>query len=502
MKVVVIGAGVGGLTTAALLAQAGLEVTVLEHHTYPGGSAGTFLHQGFRFDAGATLLAGFDEAGVFTRLERQLGVRFPVRKLAPGEPLMEVWLPDGRVVTRPVGRAHELEAQREAFGKTVLRFWAWQERRAHALWKLAQGLPFPPADLLESRRMVQQGLPWALEHLADLPGILADLLRRTGAHAPSHPSFRRFLDAQLLIASQTDAQGTYALFGAAALDLPHRGPAMPMGGMGAVPETLAEAVRQHGGRVLYRHRVEKLEVQKGRVVAVEVALGGKRRGEREVLEADFFVANLTPGDLAALIPDGPQQNPPADGWGAFMLHAVVPEDVVPPGAPYRQWAGEGDWTFVSLADAGDPLRGPAGSRVLSASVHTRLFEWRGLSKEAYQAQKQVWQERVLRQVERLIPGFRESAVLILGGTPRTYHYYTRRQDGWVGGYPQVHPFRTPSPRTPYSNLWRVGETIFPGQSVPAVALGGERVAALVLTRLGVTQPTGPRNPAPLSNRQP
>ncbi|MBO1437214.1 NAD(P)/FAD-dependent oxidoreductase [Meiothermus sp. CFH 77666] len=502
MKVVVIGAGVGGLTTAALLAQAGLEVSVLEHHTYPGGSAGTFWHRGFRFDAGATLLAGFDEEGVFTRLERRLGVRFPVRKLAPGEPLMEVWLPDGRVVMRPVGRAFELEAQREAFGRSVQGFWAWQERRALALWKLAQGLPFPPADAQELRQLVRKGLPWALENLADLGGLLADLLRPTVAHAPADPIFRRFLDAQLLIASQTDARGTYALFGAAALDLPHRSPALPQGGMGAIAETLAEAVRMHGGRVLYRHRVERLRVRNGRVEAVEVALGGRRRGEREVLEADVFIANLTLGDLAALIPDGPQPPPPADGWGAFMLHAVVPEGMVPPGAPYRQWAGEGDWTFVSLADAGDPLRGPAGWRVLSASVHTRLAEWRGLSKEGYQAQKQAWQERVLRQVERQIPGIRESALLVLGGTPRTYHFYTRRQDGWVGGYPQKHPFRTPSPRTPFPNLWRVGETIFPGQSVPAVAMGGERVTALILARLGLANPSGPRNPAPLSSTPP
>ncbi|MCS7067037.1 MAG: NAD(P)/FAD-dependent oxidoreductase [Meiothermus sp.] len=490
MKVVVIGAGVGGLTTAALLAQAGLEVTVLEHHTYPGGSAGTFWHRGFRFDAGATLLAGFDEAGVFTRLERRLGVRFPVRRLAQGQTLMEVWLPDGRVVPRPVGRAHELEAQEQAFGRGVRGFWAWQARRAEALWGLAQGLPFPPANAQELRRLLHKGLPWALGHLADLPGILADLLRRTAAHAPANPAFRRFLDAQLLIAAQTDAGGTYALFGAAALDLPHRGPAMPLGGMGAVAETLAEAVRRYGGRVLYRHRVERLWLRRGRVVGVEVALGGRRRGEREVLEADLFIANLTPGDLAALVPEGPQQPPPADAWGAFMLHAVVPEGLVPPGAPYRQWAGAGEWTFVSLAEPGDSLRGPAGLRVLSASVHTRLAEWQGLGKEAYQAQKQAWQERVARQVERLIPGFRASAALLLGATPRTYWFYTRRQSGWVGGYPQVHPFRTPSPRTPFPNLWRVGETIFPGQSVPAVAMGGERVAALVLARLGL-EPAAP-----------
>jgi phytoene dehydrogenase-like protein len=40
-RVLVIGAGIGGLTTAALLAEAGCEVTVLEAGTYPGGSADT-----------------------------------------------------------------------------------------------------------------------------------------------------------------------------------------------------------------------------------------------------------------------------------------------------------------------------------------------------------------------------------------------------------------------------------------------------------------------------
>lgn len=131
-----------------------------------------------------------------------------------------------------------------------------------------------------------------------------------------------------------------------------------------------------------------------------------------------------------------------------MLHAAIPEAAVPPGALYRQWAGEGEWVFLSLSDPGDTRRAPPGVRVLSASAHTRLADWRGLSEEAYRSQKMAWQERMVRQVERLIPGFRESALCLLGATPRTYQFYTRRQDGWVGGYPQVHPLRTSSPKTP------------------------------------------------------
>ncbi|MCA9982428.1 MAG: NAD(P)-binding protein, partial [Anaerolineales bacterium] len=61
--VLIIGAGVGGLTAGALLLKAGYQVTVLEAHVYAGGCAGTFYHKKYRFDAGATLAGGFSPGG-------------------------------------------------------------------------------------------------------------------------------------------------------------------------------------------------------------------------------------------------------------------------------------------------------------------------------------------------------------------------------------------------------------------------------------------------------
>ena len=61
--IIVIGAGIGGLTAAALLARAGYRVLVLEGHIEPGGCASSFERKrpnGARyvFDVGATLFAG------------------------------------------------------------------------------------------------------------------------------------------------------------------------------------------------------------------------------------------------------------------------------------------------------------------------------------------------------------------------------------------------------------------------------------------------------------
>ena len=67
-RILVIGASFGGLAAAAELSQRGHDVTMLEAHVYPGGSAGTFYHQGYRFDTGATLAGGFAPGGIIDSL--------------------------------------------------------------------------------------------------------------------------------------------------------------------------------------------------------------------------------------------------------------------------------------------------------------------------------------------------------------------------------------------------------------------------------------------------
>jgi glycine/D-amino acid oxidase-like deaminating enzyme len=132
-RVVVIGAGVGGLTTAALLARTGLDVTVLEAHVYAGGCAGTFYHQGYRFDAGATLPAGFYPGRPMDLVAQAVGIdRWPVRC---DDPAMVVHLAGGTSVTRYAGERRWEERQR-AFGREAEPFWRWQESTSDALWAM------------------------------------------------------------------------------------------------------------------------------------------------------------------------------------------------------------------------------------------------------------------------------------------------------------------------------------------------------------------------------
>src|SRR5678815_3804391 len=67
-----IGAGLGGIATAARLAQNGYQVTVLEKNASPGGRCGQLTRDGHRFDTGATL---FLMPEVFAQTYASLGER-------------------------------------------------------------------------------------------------------------------------------------------------------------------------------------------------------------------------------------------------------------------------------------------------------------------------------------------------------------------------------------------------------------------------------------------
>jgi phytoene dehydrogenase-like protein len=343
----------------------------------------------------------------------------------------------------------------------------------------------------------QKGLAWLSQGLplvySYLPQLAADAFRPVAAHLRHAPErLRLFVDGQLLIAAQATSRHVNALYGAAALDLPRRGVVHLTGGMGAVAETLAETVRRHGGQVHYRQEVRRIVSERGRPVAVET-----KRGKS--FPADIVIANLTPWNVAALLGENlpnrlrrlsPQ---PEDVWGAFMVYMGLDAAAVPANFPLhhqvilREPMAEGNTIFMSLSPAWDKQRGPAGQRALTISSHTRLKDWWDLferDRAAYEARKGFYTERILAAAEIALPGSREAANLILPGTPVTFQRFTHRARGWVGGFPQTNLFRTWAPRLA-PGLWLVGDTIFPGQSTAAVALGGLRVAQTILEELGV-----------------
>lgn len=493
-NVVVIGAGIGGLSAAAALARSGLNVTVLEAHVDPGGCASTFYHQGYRFDAGATLVGGFYPGGPMEQVASASGLP-GWHGVLPADSAMRVHLPGSHTIT-VFGDERRWQARKDAFGNDSLNFWRWQERTADAIWDLALRLPpWPPQSLVQLGDLLRKGAQWFSDrpfHHSD-PRLLLDALRPVSTYLRSaSPALRKYVDAQLLISAQATSQHANALYGAAALDLPRRGIVHIEGGAGAIARQLAQALRQNGGSIIFRQEAVHIVQERGKTVAVETRGG-------DSFSANRVLANLTPWNIARLLGEHlptrlknlPAQ--PRDGWGAFMLYLGLDGSIVPPNLPIhhqvviREPFGEGNTAFISFNPEWDLKRAPSGRRAVTLSTHTRLQTWWQLFEQdraAYEALKDEYTRRLLQAAEIVLPGIRSAATLILPGTPVTFQRFTRRAWGWVGGFPQTNLLRAWGPRLS-PDLWMVGDSIFPGQSIAAAALGGMRVAKMMLSEMDI-----------------
>lgn len=484
-KVVVIGAGVGGLAAAATLTRAGVDVTVLEAHTDPGGCAGTFFHKGYRFDAGATLAGGFYPGGPMDIVAQASGIeQWPA---FPAEPSMIVHMPDQSSVAR-YGDDRRWSEYEQAFGARSLSFWKWQEDTADALWNLALRLPsWPPQSPGQLLDLVTKGLAWLASDWRQNArlGYLIDAFSSTARHlGDQSDKLRLFIDAQLLISAQTTGQYTNSLYGASALDLPRRGVAHLEGGMEAVSNVLVAAIRNNGGKVLFRKEVNRIITRNSEPVGVETKRG-------EVFPAEIVIANLPPVNINRLLglsakDDKPPE--PKNGWGAFMLYLGIDEGALPPEFPLHHQIlageplGETNSVFLSISPGWDAGRAPSGKRAITLSTHTDLrLWWDAFNNDfpRYEALRDAYQENMLLMAGKVLPGIRHAIHLIMPGTPITFERFTRRAWGWVGGFPQSSLLRAQKPKLA-KGIWMVGDSIFPGQSMPAVALGGLRIAGLVL----------------------
>ena len=275
-RVVVVGAGMGGLAAAARLAALGHDVTLCEQAEVAGGKLARYARDGFVFDTGPSLLtlpAAYRDLFLKTGGPLEESV-----ELLPVDPAFTYRFADGATLPMPnVSRAAIRDALATSLGKRAAEDWLALLAYAEQVWSDTRGpfleRPLAPADLLRLSRdagALRRVAPWrTLRGLGEArltDPRLRQVLDRYATYTGSDP--RRAPGALVVIPIMEQAFGAWHV----------------RGGVATLADALHARVLERGARVRLGTPVSRVTTSSGRVDGVQLADGGR-------LPADIVVAN-------------------------------------------------------------------------------------------------------------------------------------------------------------------------------------------------------------------
>ena len=279
-RVVVVGAGLAGLSAAMRLAGAGREVVVLEREQRPGGRAGRLELGGYSFDTGPTVLTMPDLiADAFAAVDEDYRDWLD---LIPLDPAYRAFYPDGStmdVFADPERMAAEIEAKigpDEAAGYRRFVDYVAQMYRLEIRDFIDRNID-SPLDLLTPN----------LARLVALGGF-GRLQRRVDSFL-SDPRTRRLFSFQAMYAGLSPYRAL-ALYSVISYMDSVAGVYLPRGGMHALPVAMADAAVKHGVSIHYGVTVESVETVGDRATAVLTTDGDRFPADAVVLNPDLPVA--------------------------------------------------------------------------------------------------------------------------------------------------------------------------------------------------------------------
>lgn len=480
--VVVVGAGLGGVSAGAFLAKAGRRVLVVDRLEGPGGYAHVFKRDAYVFDPAIRAIGQGDEEPTIDTLLRALGVRERCTFL-PLEPFYATVFPGFRLdVPGHIEEfidVHQREFPRDAEGIRALVDLSAQVTRdsrrlpprlsLRELDEAAQRFPvlfkYRPATLGEVLD----------EYLTDsrLKAIFAALWPYVGL-PPSRLSF--FAWSAMLMS--LIAEGAYYC----------------QGSFQNLVNAFVAAIEGNGGELVQQREVSRILVQDGKVSGVALDDG-------QEIGAPMVVSNADAMQTFERLVGFDQLPPPfvrnlrrmKPSLSACVVYAATDLDLRQLNAAhetfvYTTWdhdetyadilAGKLGGMSLSVPTIHDPSLAPPGEHLVTLMTFVPFdigVPWT----EA----KQRYTDMLLHEIDRQFPGFRDHTTFAETATPRAMQWYSLSYQGAIYGWdntPQQSANRRLSPVTPIAGLYLSGHWTQPGTGSSGVIYSGMQTAQIAL----------------------
>jgi len=486
-RVVVVGAGLGGLAAACTLAARGYAVTLCERNAWVGGKAAVLAEQGFRFDMGPTILT---IPGVLKRIFAEAGRDLEsALDLVPLDPQWRSFFTDGTTLdlvadVTEMRRILDGYAPGSGAGDGYARFMELAER-LHRLsnefffWRSVGGMK----DMFDPRRSMT--LSVVKEVMGMRPGhSVAGTVR---AFVPDERAAQMLDHFTQYVGSAPDASPA-VLCGIAHMQS-HDGVWYPRGGTGAVPRTLASLAVDLGVEIRTRTPIRRIVVEHGRVRGVETAQG-------ELIPAGVVVSNSDSVRTHRELVDGPASDrflrrrgyePACSGVVLYLgldrrYEQLIHHNFVFSEDPheefesiYRRGEPAPDPTcYVCAPAVTEPEVAPPGGEALYVLVHTPYL------RPHHDWSKMIgpYRRRIIEKLEQTagLKNLEDHIVFERALTPQDINDRYHVLDGAIYGLASHGRFLgafKPANRSPdIEGLYLAGGSAHPGPGMPMVLMSG------------------------------
>lgn len=468
--VVIVGAGIGGLTAGAYLAKYGLSVLIVDQHYVPGGFCTIFKREGFKFDIGVHYLGSIDTGSVIGRVIHDLNLSDSLDfiKLDPTDVII---FPDRRILFR------------SSFEETI-----------HNLQKA-----FPSEAVAIERfcRLLNNNNFLAI-YAACRSKTFRDLLNEFFINEELKSTFCVMLGNIGLPSTMVSALTAAVMY----RDYVFRGGNYPRGSMQRFATALATRYRLEGGDLLLKKLVTRIEVKENQVVGVWM--------DDTFIACDHLISNCSarqtfleligrdrlPSDLAArldsLIPSPSafivyfslngslkdKDNLYSNNWycSSYGIDEAYADC-------FRNKVNTEDFLFCAIPSLHDPSLARNGYECGHLIV---LVPY--MNHDYWVQNKQRIADKLIMVANRIVPGFSNRIHKYYSATPNTIIRYTRSDRaaiyGWASTPAQVGAVMPQ--QTPFSNLLLAGHwtTLESGQGgITMTAYSGRNAAKRIIKSL-------------------